>query len=303
MKQLRVAILGSGNIGTDLLLKSLRSPWLECMLLVGRTPDSAGLARAKQLGVPVSHLGIKAIEDAADRCDVVFDCTSAMAHLEHWPILRDLGIRVIDMTPSKVGSMCIPAVNLHECLNEQNLNMVTCGGQSIVPMTRAVVQALDGVDYVEVVSQIASNSAGPGTRANLDEYIETTEDAIRRFSPCARAKAILILNPANPCVDMQTTVFAQAADVDLARITRLVHETAAAVRSYVPGYHLLVGPELEGGRVSLTIRVTGRGDHLPKYAGNLDIINCAAIAAAEEWARHTANTDHSRGSHRVRKAA
>jgi acetaldehyde dehydrogenase (acetylating) len=282
---LRVAIIGSGNIGTDLLVKAMRSPLLEPALFVGRNLSSDGMAKAIALGVPVSDRSIDALIDARDAYDLVFDATSARDARKHWEVLDALGKTVVDMTPAKVGELCVPAVNLTGAHGHRNLNMVTCGGQASVPLAQLVGATHDDVAYVEVVSSIASRSAGPATRANLDEYIETTETAIRRFSGARDAKAILILNPAEPCVHMQTTVFAHVAEPDLAALGSAVEAMVAEVQRYVPGYQLVVPPMHEHGRVVMTVRVEGLGDWLPSYAGNLDIINCAAIAAAEELAR------------------
>lgn len=287
-EKLRVAILGSGNIGTDLLIKTIRSPYLTCALFIGRNMASPGMRKANELGVKISDQGIKAIQDDPACCDIVFDATSALAHQHHWPILAGLGKHVIDMTPSKIGEMCIPSINLEAESSAKNVNMVTCGGQASVPIVYAIAAVQKNLEYVEVVSHIASRSAGPATRINLDEYIETTEAAIRKFSGVGHAKAILTLNPAVPCVDMQTTVLVQVPSPDLDKISPSIAQMVERVQQYVPGYQLLVGPVVENGRVVVTVKVSGLGDYLPKYAGNLDIINCAAIAAAEHYAKSRA---------------
>ncbi|HCT07443.1 acetaldehyde dehydrogenase (acetylating) [Pseudomonas sp. P7548] len=282
-KVLKVAIIGSGNIGTDLLVKIMRSQHLVCTLFAGRNYSSAGMKRAAELGIPTSDKGIDAILVSPDVCDLVFDATSAHAHVGHWDALRKLGKTVIDMTPAKLGVFCIPAINAEECVSgdAQNINMITCGGQSSIPIASAIAAVHANVDYIEVVSSIASLSAGPATRANLDEYIETTEDALMRFSGAQRTKAILILNPANPPIDMQTTIYAKIANPDIPAIRQSVEAMVAKLKEYVPGYALIVPPTIEGDRVLTTIKVVGNGDYLPQYAGNLDIINCAAIAVAE----------------------
>ncbi|WP_221029995.1 acetaldehyde dehydrogenase (acetylating) [Actomonas aquatica] len=279
--KLKVAILGSGRIGLDLLIKVRRSPVLECALFIGRNPASPQLAKARELGVRVSADGIDAIMREPSVCDVVFDATSAADHQRHWPLLRQLGKRVIDMTPSNLGAMFVPAVDPHGAELAQNINMVSCGGQASIPMAHALAAVLPDIEYIEAVSSIASLSAGPATRANLDEYIETTERGLQRFSGCARTKAILILNPANPPIHMQTTVSAKVASADLDRVRASVDAMVTRIRAYVPGYELIVPPVYEQNRVVVMVRVAGRGDSLPTYAGNLDIINCAAIAAAE----------------------
>lgn len=283
--KLRVAIIGSGNIGTDLLIKVTRSPLLECAMFVGRNLNSPGLAKANAMGVRISDRSIQALAAEPDAYDLVFDATSALDHRRHWEVLKPLGKVVIDLTPARIGKMCVPAINLEECLDHGNINMVTCGGQASTPLAHAIGETHESVEYIEVVSSIASRSAGPATRLNLDEYIETTEDAIVKFSGCARAKTILILNPAVPCVNMQTTVLAKVAKPDVEALKERVEAVVVRLKTYVPGYELLLGPIVEGGRIVIMVKVQGLGDYLPKYSGNLDIINCAAIATAEAFAQ------------------
>ncbi len=285
--RLRVAIIGSGNIGTDLLVKAQRSPVLEPTMFVGRSLQSAGMAKAIALGVPVSDRSIAALQDAHEQYDLVFDATSARDAVRHWELLEPLGKTVIDMTPANVGIMCVPAVNLTGLGAARNLNMVTCGGQASVPLAHVVGQTQSEIEYIEVVSSIASRSGGPATRANLDEYIDTTELALQRFSGAQRTKAILILNPAEPCVNMQTTLFAHlASEPDMPALQAGIDAMVAQIQRYVPGYSMVVNPTYENGRIAIMVKVQGLGDYLPRYAGNLDIINCAAIAAAEQLA-HT----------------
>jgi acetaldehyde dehydrogenase (acetylating) len=281
--KLKIAIIGTGNIGTDLLMKILRSEHLTCTLFAGRNFNSAGMKRANTIGVPISDRGIEAIINDPSICEVVFDCTSAQAHAEHWEALDNLGKTVIDLTPAKLGELCVPAINAEECMatGARNINMITCGGQSSIPIAYAIAQAHNDIEYMEVASSIASRSAGPATRQNLDEYIETTQEALQRFTGARRAKAILILNPANPPIDMQTTIYAKIADPDLPKIRASVAAMIDKLKAYVPGYQLILPPTIEGGKVITTIKVLGAGDYLPQYAGNLDIINCAAIAMAE----------------------
>ena len=280
-RKLPVAILGTGNIGTDLLLKVLRSPILECRLFAGRNLSSPGMTKASLLNVPVSAKGIDSIRALQGQVELVFDATSAEDHLKHAPLFEKMGVVAVDLTPAKVGRMCVPAVNLADCLNQSNVNMITCGGQASIPLAWAVAQANSGVEYIETVSSIASRSAGPATRINLDEYLLTTETGLQTFAGCPRTKAILNLNPAQPCIHMQTTVMAKIKNPDLARTREKVDAMVAVIRKYVPGYQLTLPPMLEGGRLVIMVRVDGLGDHLPRYAGNLDIINCAAIAFAE----------------------
>ncbi|OOQ59474.1 acetaldehyde dehydrogenase (acetylating) [Mucilaginibacter pedocola] len=289
MSKLRVAILGSGNIGTDLLIKIQRSEYLECVLFIGRNLSSPGMAKAISLGVKVSDQSINAIVKDPDCCDLVFDATSARDAQHHWAILKKLGKIVVDMTPAKVGGLCIPAVNLNDSIAQQNVNMVTCGGQASIPIAYLIGQTHPDIEYIEVVSSIASRSAGPATRLNLDEYIETTEEGVKMFSGAKRAKAILNLNPANPCIDMQTTIFAKVAEPNIEALALAVEAMVKNINSYVPGYQLLVSPIYENGRIVVMVKAQGLGDYLPKYAGNLDIINCAAIAVAEEYAKKAAN--------------
>lgn len=284
--KLKIAIIGSGNIGADLLIKVLRSKQMSCTLFAGRNFNSLGMKRANALGVPISERGIEAIVNDPSICDLVFDATSAQAHVEHWAILDRLGKTVVDMTPAKLGEFCVPAINAGACLEmgARNINMVTCGGQSSVPIANAISQVHSDIEYIEVASSIASRSAGPATRYNLDEYIDTTEQALRQFSGARRTKAILILNPAHPPIDMQTTIYAKIANPDLPAIQASVAAMVEQLKQYVPGYQLIVPPTLEGGKVVITVKVLGNGDYLPQYAGNLDIINCAAIAMAERIA-------------------
>lgn len=288
MGKLRVAILGSGNIGTDLLIKIQRSPYLECSLFIGRNLQSPGMAKAVELGVRISDKSIDAIVKEPDVCDLVFDATSAKDAKHHWEILEKMGKVVIDMTPAKVGALCIPAVNIDEAILKQNVNMVTCGGQASIPIAYLIGKTHQDIEYIEVVSSIASRSAGPATRLNLDEYIHTTEEGVRIFSGAKKTKAILNLNPATPCIDMQTTVFAKVKTPNIEALKKEVDAMVATIKSYVPGYELLVSPIYENGRIVVMVKAQGLGDYLPKYAGNLDIINCAAIAVAEEYAKKVA---------------
>lgn len=288
---MRVAIIGTGNIGTDLLLKVERSPLLACGLFAGRNLASAGMRTARELGVPVTDRSIDAVVERADELDLVFDATSALHATRHWQLLEPLGIPVIDLTPAKLGALCIPALNLADCAHEPNLCMVTCGGQAAVPLARCVAATHAHVEYVEIVSTSASRSVGPATRINIDEYLATTEAAVARFTGVRRAKTILIVNPSNPPITMQNTVFAKTDEADLEALADAVHEMVARVQRYVPGYRLVVPPLYEGGRIAMTVQIRGAGDHLPAYAGNLDIITCAAVAAAEERARAALQED------------
>lgn len=289
MKKLRVAILGSGNIGTDLLIKIHRSEFLECVLFVGRNLSSPGMAKAIAMGIKVSDESINGIVKNSDAVDLVFDATSAKDAKVHWEILEPLGKIVVDMTPAKLGVFCIPAVNLEEVLEHRNVNMITCGGQASIPIAHVIGKTQKDVGYIEVVSSIASRSAGPATRLNLDEYIDTTENGIKHFSKVLRTKAILNLNPADPCIDMQTTIFAQVENPDMDLLIQEIEKMVKKIQEYVPGYSLLVPPIFENGRIAIMVKAQGLGDYLPKYAGNLDIINCAAIAVAEQYSKKVNN--------------
>jgi acetaldehyde dehydrogenase len=289
-EKMKVAILGTGNIGTDLLMKVLRSPWLECRLFAGRNLASPGMMKADQLGVSVSGKGIQGIIERHAEFKLVFDATSAEDHNRHAKILADLGLLAVDLTPAKVGKMCVPAVNLEECLEVKNVNMVSCGGQASIPLVFAIASVNRDIEYIETVSSIASRSAGPATRINLDEYLVTTETGLAAFSRGARTKAILNLNPAQPCVHMQTTVLAKIKQPDLEQTRAAVATVVRKIQEYVPGYQLIVPPLIENNRLAVMVRVEGRGDYLPKYAGNLDIINCAAIAIAEAHAKRCAGS-------------
>jgi acetaldehyde dehydrogenase (acetylating) len=283
-RKLPIAILGTGNIGTDLLLKVRRSPVLECRLFAGRNLSSPGMTKASHLNVPVSAKGLDGIRELGGEVALVFDATSAESHLKHAPVFEKMGVVAVDLTPAQVGRMCVPAVNLDECLGLPNVNMVTCGGQAAIPLAWAIAQVNARLEYIETVSSIASRSAGPATRINLDEYLLTTETGLQTFTGCPRTKAILNLNPAQPCIHMQTTVMAKINGPDLARTREQVDAMVARIKKYVPGYELILPPMIEGGRLVMMVRVDGLGDYLPKYAGNLDIINCAAIAFAEACA-------------------
>ncbi len=237
------------------------------------------------MGITVSDCGIDAILERKFEIDLVFDATSAMAHLKHWEVLKDTHIKVIDMTPSKVGCEIVPTVNLEKIHKCKNINMISCGGQVSIPLVHAVSEVVDDIDYIEIVSSLSSKGAGPATRANLDEYIHATENALISFSSAKKSKVILVLNPAIPPVDMQTTVSFLIKNPDMSRISASVTNMVRKVKKYVPGYELLVSPvQADDGRVIIMVRTVGLGDYLPSYAGNLDIINSAAIAVANDIA-------------------
>jgi acetaldehyde dehydrogenase len=313
MSKTKVAIVGSGNIGTDLMIKILRtSDELEVAAMVGIDPDSDGLARAKRLDVAVTHEGVSGLIALScfDDIDIVLDATSAKAHLANAAALAPRGKKLIDLTPAAIGPLVVPTVNLEECLDAgaPNVNMVTCGGQATIPIV-AAVSAVTPVHYAEIVASIASKSAGPGTRANIDEFTETTSQAIEKVGGAARGKAVIILNPAEPPLIMRDTVFCLIGDADHDAIRRSVVDMVDRVAGYVPGYrlkqevqfttleadepiHTLVphgtGPVTT--KVSVFLEVEGAAHYLPAYAGNLDIMTSAAIRVAESIARRSKAT-------------
>lgn len=295
-----VAIVGTGNIGTDLMIKVMRhSQRLRLAAFVGIDRQSDGLNRAARMDVPTTHNGVEGLLDMPEFSDVrlVFDATSAGAHVANWERLRTTGVRVLDLTPAAVGPYCVPVVNLTQHAEAQNLNMVTCGGQATVPIV-AAVSAVAPVVYAEIVSSIASKSAGPGTRANIDEFTETTARALEVVGGAQHGKAIIVLNPAEPPLLMRNTVYCLVADGERAAIEQSIEAMAERVRSYVPGYRLKQTVQFEeftraeplripeigdftGTRVTAFLEVTGAAHYLPEYAGNLDIMTSAALATAE----------------------
>jgi acetaldehyde dehydrogenase len=305
-----VAIIGSGNIGTDLMLKILRgSGSLSVAALVGIDPQSDGLARARRVGVPTTAEGIDGLLrlPGFDDIKLVFDATSAGAHRANWDRLKDTGVRVLDLTPAAIGPYCVPVVNLDQHVDAPNLNMVTCGGQATVPIVAAVSQ-VGIVSYAEIVSSISSKSAGPGTRANLDEFTETTAAAMQTVGGAQRGKAVIILNPADPPLLMRNTVYCLVdGNTDHEAIEHSIVDMVEKVSAYVPGYRLKQRVQFEtfsadkplyipetgkftGTRVTTMLEVTGGAHYLPAYAGNLDIMTSAAKATAERIAARATST-------------
>ena len=304
--KLNVAIIGSGNIGTDLMIKVLRtSSNLKMSVMVGIDPQSDGLARAQRMGVATTHEGVDGLINIPEFKDIgiVFDATSAGAHLINDKKLKTAkpGIRLVDLTPAAIGPYCVPVVNLEDHIEQSNVNMVTCGGQATIPMVAAVKQVAK-VHYAEIVASVSSKSAGPGTRANIDEFTQTTARAIEQVGGAEKGKAIIILNPAEPPMIMRDTVYVLSEQVDKAKVAASVEEMAKAVQSYVPGYRLKQKVQFDdipanaplhipglgnfsGLKTSVFLEVEGAAHYLPAYAGNLDIMTSAAMATAERMAK------------------
>lgn len=285
MKKLKVAIIGSGNIGTDLMYKIERCEHLEMSIMVGIDPHSEGLQRAKERGYLTVDTGIDGLLAYPEKFDIVFDATTAKAHQEHTEKIEALGKRMIDLTPAAIGPFVVPAANLSEHLDEYNLNMVTCGGQATIPIVYAINSVVP-LDYAEIVATVASKSAGPGTRANIDEFTRTTARAIEQIGGAKKGKAIIILNPAEPPIMMRDTIHVLVAEEGHEQaITEAIHKVVEKVQEYVPGYRLKNEPLFDGKRVSVTLEVEGAGDFFPPYSGNLDIMTAAAAKVAEELAK------------------
>ena len=302
MKKTKVAIIGPGNIGTDLMIKIIRtSEVLEMSVMVGIDPTSDGLARAERMGIKTTHEGITGLIEMAEWEDIelVFDATSAKAHLYNWSFVQKYpNKRIIDLTPAAVGPYLVPPVNFDDNIDVKNVNMVTCGGQATIPMV-AAVSKIAKVHYGEIVASIASKSAGPGTRANIDEFTETTASAIEAVGGAEKGKAIIVLNPAEPPLVMRDTVFTLSELGDQEAIRKSIHEMVAEVQKYVPGYKLHQEVQFEvipedkpvfieglghrhGLKTTVLLQVVGAGHYLPKYAGNLDIMTSAALATGEK---------------------
>lgn len=287
MTKAKVGIIGSGNIGTDLMYKIERSDVLEMSVMVGIDPESDGLKRAKERGHTIIDNGIDGLMGQLDLVDIVFDATSAYAHKHNSDLLTAAGKKVIDLTPAAIGPFVVPPVNLTEHLDKSNVNMVTCGGQATIPMIYAISRVVP-VEYAEIVATISSKSAGPGTRANIDEFTSTTSRAIELVGGAKKGKAIIILNPAEPPIIMRDTIHVLVTEEghDEA-IRQSIADMVEAVQTYVPGYSLKANTVFEGKKVSVFIEVEGAADYLPAYAGNLDIMTAAAVQVANEMARHT----------------
>ena len=286
--KVKCAIIGSGNIGADLMYKLQRSEVLEPVWMVGIDADSEGLARARDMGLKTTADGVEGllphVQD--DQVQIAFDATSAYVHAENSRKLNELGVMVIDLTPAAIGPLCVPTVNLHEHAQsaEMNVNMISCAGQATIPIVKAIGQ-VQAVDYAEIVASLSSRSVGPGTRANLDEFTYTTSGALVSVGGARRGKALSVINPADPPVIMRNTISCLTdVEPDRGAIVESVLSTIEAVQEYVPGYRLVNGPLFDGNRVSVFMEVAGLGDYLPRYAGNLDIMTAAACRTAEKFA-------------------
>lgn len=288
MKKIRCALIGSGNIGTDLIYKIQRSPVLEPVWMVGIDPESEGLARAREMGLKTTAAGVDGLlpHVLEDNIQIAFDATSAYVHAENSRKLNELGVMMIDLTPAAIGPLCVPPVNLKEHTEklEMNVNMISCAGQATIPIVYAV-SSVQPVAYGEIVASLASKSIGPGTRANLDEFTYTTSNAIEVVGKARKGKALAIINPAEPPMMMRNTISCLTDDEpDQEKIIASVRAMIKEVQKYVPGYRLVNGPLFDGKRVTVFMEVAGLGDYLPKYAGNLDIMTAAATRTAEMFA-------------------
>lgn len=288
MSKIKCAIIGPGNIGTDLLYKLMRSDVLEPVWMVGIDPTSEGLARAKEFGIKTTDQGVDGLVPHVidDGVQIAFDATSAYIHGENSRKLNALGVLMIDLTPAAIGPYCVPPANLSALAGEQvmNVNMVTCGGQATIPMVYAVSR-VQPVDYAEIIATVASKSVGPGTRKNIDEFTRTTSGAVAKVGGAKHGKAINVINPAEPPLIMRDTVYCETeSEPDREAITKSVQDMIAEVQKYVPGYRLKNGPVFDGNKVGIFLEVEGLGDFLPKYAGNLDIMTAAAARTAEMFA-------------------
>jgi acetaldehyde/propanal dehydrogenase len=287
-KKIKCAVIGPGNIGTDLLMKLMRSPVLEPVWMVGIDPNSDGLQRARDMGIKTTSEGVDGLlpHVLADGVQIAFDATSAYVHAENSRKLNALGVMMIDLTPAAIGPFCVPPVNLkaHLGRREMNVNMVTCGGQATIPMVYAVSR-VQAVAYGEIVATVSSRSVGPGTRKNIDEFTRTTTAAVEQVGGAKKGKAIIVINPAEPPLIMRDTIHCLTVDKpNAALIEKSVLDMIAEVQKYVPGYRLMNGPVIEDNRVSVYLEVKGLGDYLPTYAGNLDIMTASAARTAEMFA-------------------
>jgi acetaldehyde dehydrogenase (acetylating) len=283
-RKLRVAIIGTGNIGTDLMYKVERSDALELAGMAGIDPESDGLRTARERGHVATDRGLAGLLEIAEDIDLAFDATSAGAHAAHAALLAEHSIRSVDLTPAKLGPAVVPAVNLGALSGQQEINLLTCGAQATIPIV-AAVNAVRHLSYAETVSTISSRSAGPGTRQNIDEFTASTAKGLTEIGGADAAKAIIILNPAKPPMIMRNTIYLQSDDgFDAAELDAAIETAAAGVAAYVPGYRLLTRPVINGNVATVTVEVEGAADYLPAFAGNLDIMTSAAVRVAELYA-------------------
>jgi acetaldehyde dehydrogenase (acetylating) len=295
MGKVKVGIIGSGNIGSDLMIKLTHSDELELTTMMGIDSTSRGMKHAAYLGLKVLDNGVDGLLDHPDLVDIVFDATSAGAHIHNAEVAKKLGKQMLDLTPAAIGPFVAPTVNLSEHLEADNVNLITCGGQATIPIIHAINQVAN-VEYGEIVATISSKSAGPGTRANIDEFTETTAKAIEEVGGAKKGKAIIILNPAEPPILMRDTVHAivEEGTMDQEKITNSILEMVEKVQSYVPGYKVRTEPIFDGNKVTVFLEIEGAGHYLPKYAGNLDIMTAAAVKVAEEFAKNRVNLSANR---------
>jgi acetaldehyde dehydrogenase len=285
MAKIKCAIVGSGNIGTDLMFKLRHDPYLEVALMVGIDPASEGLAIAKRHGIATTDEGTDGFLRMHEGIDIVFEATSAAVHKANAPVYKDLGKIAIDLTPAAVGPIVVPYVNIGDVLDLPNVNLGTCGAQATSPIMHAISRVTD-VSYGEIVSTVASKSAGPGTRQNIDEFTVTTARTLVEVGGAARGKAIIVLNPADPPIMMKNTIYAAVGSVDREAVLASIEDAVAGVQQYVPGYRLKTEPVFDEGRITVFVEVEGAGAYLPTYAGNLDIETAAAIRVGQEYAKH-----------------
>lgn len=284
-QKIKAGIIGSGNIGSDLMMKLLKNEKIQVTHMIGIDAESRGMKQAAEAGLEVIDIGIDGLKDSAVKPDVLFDATSAKAHEYNNQVAQELGIIMLDLTPAAIGPFVSPSVNLTEHLDQKNMNLITCGGQATTPIVSAIGKVAP-VEYAEIVATISSASAGPGTRANIDEFTETTSHALEEVGGAKKGKSIIILNPADPPILMRDTVYClvEGDTVDEEAITQSIREKEKEIQEFVPGYHLTTDPVFDGNQVTVFVEVEGAGDFLPVYSGNLDIMTASAVRIAESLA-------------------
>lgn len=283
MYKAKVGIIGTGNIGTNLLMKIARSELLECTIFAGKNPNSPNIIRAGEMGINVSSAGIQALLEQQDQIDIIMDATSAQSHINNKELFESMGKYMINLTPTNGELGCVPCINWDEAIHCREVNMITCGGQATIPLAYAIMQTGCEVSYIETVSTISAKSAGQATRENIDEFIETTSGAMRRFTGVEKTKAIMIINSNEPPVNMRNTIYMRLKKGDMSAICEAVSKMESRVAKYVPGYRIVLQPAMVDDILAITLEVSGSGDFLPEYAGNLDIITCAAVEMAEKY--------------------